>query len=101
MSTRRETRHARPASIGVMSAVLGLIGLAGFAWTWVLTAGSVDPPEWLRIAGVWLMPIGIIGALVTGIMAVRGPGRAWAITGIVLAGAAVLGFVLLISLWQY
>ena len=101
MTPPRGETAARPAALGVTSAILGLIGLAGFAWTWLLTAGPFDPPEWLRIAGVWLMPIGIVGALVTGIMAVRGAGRGWAITGLVLAGAAVLGFVLLISLWQY
>ena len=101
MSTALESEQVRPRSLGIASTVLGVLALLGFAWTGVLTATPIDPPEWLRIAGVWLMPIGLIGALVTGILALRGPGKPWAIVGLVLAGVAVLAFVLLISLWQY
>lgn len=101
MSGTQATRAPAPRWVGVSSAVLGLIGLAGFAWTWILSVGPIDPPEWLRIAGVWLMPIGIFGALIAGIAGFRGPGRPWAIVGLVIAAIAIVAFVLLISLWEY
>lgn len=101
MSETRATRKAAPRVVGVSATLLGLVGFAGFAWTWILTAAPMDPPEWLRIAGVWLMPIGIFGAFIAGIVGLRGPGRPWAIAGLVLAGAAIIAFVLLISLWEY
>jgi hypothetical protein len=97
----RATRKTAPRRGGVTAAILGLVGLAAFAWTWILSATPIDPPEWLRIVGVWLMPIGIFGALIAGIAGLRGPGRPWAIVGLVLAGVTIVAFVLLISLWEY
>lgn len=101
MSDTQAARKAVPRAVGVSAAILGLLGLAAFAWTWILSAAPIDPPEWLRIVGVWLMPIGIVGALVAGIAGLRGPGRPWAIAGLVLAAVAIIAFVLLISLWEY
>jgi hypothetical protein len=91
----------RSKRAGVVAAVLGLLGLAGFLWMWAVTATPMDPPEWARIVGIWLLPIGIVGALVAGIPNVRGPGRAWAVVGLVAAAVALIGAVLLITLWPY
>lgn len=101
MSTTQGTNATRSKWVGVTAAVLGLVGLAGFAWAWILSAAPIDPPEWLRIAGVWLMPIGIVGALFAGFAGLKGPGRPLAVAGLIAAGLALLAFVLLISLWQY
>ena len=98
MSTSAGGNERGPKGLGVAAALLGLLALAGFVWTWVLSVGTIDPPEWLRIAGVWVMPIGFVGALATGIPGLRGPGRPWAIVGLAAAAATLIAFVLLISL---
>ncbi|MFB8146993.1 hypothetical protein ACFC1W_09630 [Microbacterium sp. NPDC056003] len=84
---------------GVAATALGVIGLLGFAWLWVITATPLDPPEWARIAGVWLIPLGVIGAAILGFLSLRGSGRTWAIVGLVLAALTVAGAVMLITLW--
>ena len=101
MGDAATTRARAPRWVGVSAAVMGVIGLAGFAWTWVLSATPLDPPEWLRIAGVWLMPVGILWALIAGIAGLRGAGRPWAVAGVVMAVIAIGAFVALISLWEY
>ena len=45
MSATAGTDTARPKWVGVSAAMLGLVGLAGFAWTWILSAAPIDPPE--------------------------------------------------------
>jgi hypothetical protein len=99
MSGVRGNVDTRSRRLGIAAAVSGLIGLAGFAWLWLVTATPIDPPGWARIIGIWLMPIGIVGALAAGISSVRGSGRPWAIAGLVLAGVTVVAAALLITLW--
>lgn len=84
-----------PRWTGVVSTVLGALALVGVAWVWLLTATSLDPVEWLRIAGSWLIPLGLVGAVVTGPFGLHGPGRRWAIVGLGLAAATVVAFVVL------
>src|SRR5687767_11681960 len=84
-----------PRWTGVASTVLAVLSLVGVAWVWLLTATSFDPADGLRIAGAWLVPVGLVGAVVTGPFGLHGPSRRWAITGLVLAGLSVLAFVAL------
>lgn len=101
MSATQRSNPTWPKWVGVAAAVLGMLGLAGFVWTWVISVGPLDPPDWLRIAGVWMMPVGIVGALFAGFAGLRSAGRLWAIVGLVAAAVALAAFGLLISLWQY
>ena len=99
MNTSGHARDTRQRRIALTSVGLGLLSLLGFLWLLLITATSIDVPEWSRIAGVWLLPIGIIGAGATGQAALRGPGRPWAITGLSLAVLSFLAAALLIFLW--
>ena len=99
MNTSDHARDTRQRRIALTSAGLGALAVLGFLWLLLITATSIDVPEWSRIAGVWLLPIGIIGAGATGQAALRGPGRPWAITGLSLAVLSFLAAALLIFLW--
>ena len=88
----------RPSKVpGVLSAVFGLVALAAFCWLWALSTTPLDPPNWLRIVGIALLPVGIIVALLTGIPGLRTAGRAWAIAGLVAVGVAVVALIVLIT----
>lgn len=86
------------ARAGRLSVVFGALAVAGLAWTWALsTLPDLNPPNWLRIPGILLLPLGVLAALVTALIAVRGRGRRDAVVGLVLAGAAVAGFIALLA----
>ncbi|MCR8671841.1 hypothetical protein NWP09_11915, partial [Agrococcus sp. HG114] len=87
--------------LGALAAACGLAGLIGTGWLWAITATDLDAPEWLRVLGAWLMPVGILGGLIVGIPTARGPGRPAAVVGIVLAGLALVGAVVLFASWDY
>lgn len=89
-----------PRWTGVASTVLAVLSLVGVAWVWLLTATSFDPAEGLRVAGSWLVPVGLLGALVTGTFGLHGPARRWALTGLVLAGVAAAAFVVLYNVYD-
>ena len=89
-----------PLWTGVASAVLAGLSLVGVVWVWLLTATSFDPAEGLRIAGAWLVPVGLLGAVVTGPFGLHGPGRRWAITGLALAAVTVVSFVVLYNVYD-
>lgn len=99
MSTSPGSDQPPPRAAGRLSAVFGLLALAAFAWLWVLSATPFDPPNWVRILGLVFLPIGLVGALVTGIAGVRRPPRAWAVVGLAAAGATIVAFVLLVTLY--
>ena len=101
MSGPGDTGTGRANRAGVWSAVLGLVALAAFGWLWALTATPLDPPNWMRIIGIFFFPIGVVGAIITGISGMRNGDRRWALIGMIAAAIAVIGFVLLITLWQY
>ncbi|GAA4378126.1 hypothetical protein [Agromyces bauzanensis] len=74
--------------------MFGLVALAAFAWLWVLSATPLDPPNWVRILGLVFLPIGLLGAVVTGIAGLRGA-RGWAVFGLVAAGLTIVAFIVL------
>ena len=83
---------------GLLSIVFGVLALLGLAWTWVLSVSDVlDPPSWIRIPGILLMPAALIAALAAGLQARQGTGRRRGDVGLVLAGLVVLAFVVLLN----
>lgn len=50
---------------------------------------------------MWLLPVGVIGALALGFASLRGTGRVWAIVALGLATLTVIGAALLLTLWPY
>ena len=89
-----------PRWTGVASTVLAGLSLVGVVWVWLLTATSFDPAEGLRITGAWLVPVGLVGAVVTGTFGLHGPGRRWALTGLALAAVTVVAFVVLYNVYD-
>lgn len=57
----------------------------------------IDPPNWIRVVGLSLLPIGWAGAVVAGVSARRGPGRVWALTGLALAAVTAVALVVLVA----
>lgn len=94
--------HAhRRGSAGVASIILGVLGLASVGWGWFLTATTTyDPPNSIRIAGMAFLPIGLFGAVITGIRAVRSGQRATGWAGLALAGLIVVAFVVLVNAYE-
>ena len=83
---------------GLLSIVFGVLALLGLGWTWVLSVSDVlDPPNWVRIPGILLMPAGLIAAVAFGLQARQGTGRQRGTVGLVLAALVVLAFVALLN----
>nr|WP_297427506.1 hypothetical protein [uncultured Actinotalea sp.] len=93
MTTR--TQDPRLA-IGTAGVVAGTLALAAVGWLAFLTWTSSDVPEWLRISGSTLLPLGLFSAAAAALLAPTGPARRRARTGLVLAAAAVLALTLLL-----
>ena len=83
---------------GRLSVAFGIAALAALAWTWALsTLADFNPPDWIRIIGILVLPVAILGSVVTGVQGLRGSARQPAIVGLVIAGLVVLGFVVLLT----
>ena len=85
--------HARNP-VGVLSAVLGGIGLAALVWAWLLTT-SIDPPPWVRAPGLLLLPVGVLGSLSSGVVGLLSRPRFWAAVGLTLGVLTFAGLVVL------
>ena len=79
-----------------MSVAFGAVAMAALLWITALSLlADFNPPDWIRVAGSMLLPVGLAGSVATGLAARRGPDRALALTGLVLSALAVAGFVVL------
>ena len=87
------TDHARNP-VGVLSAVLGGVGLAALVWAWLL-ATSIDPPPWVRAPGLLLLPVGVLGSLSAGTIGLLTRPRFWADVGLALGVLTLVGLALL------
>jgi hypothetical protein len=95
------TGHIRPDLVhrarnpaGALSAILGALGFAGFVWTWLVTA-AIDPPSWVRVPGLLLLPVGMLGALGAGVIGLLARPRASAAVGLILGVLSLVGLTLL------
>ncbi len=82
--------------MAVSSTVLGALALAAVGYAALLTY-VIDPPNWIRVVGLSLLPIGWAGAVITGVSARNGPGRAWALTGLALAALTAVALTVLVA----
>ena len=82
--------------VAVSSTVLGALALAAVGYAALLTY-VIDPPNWIRLVGMTLLPIGWTGALIAGVSARNGPGRVWALTGLALAAVTAVALVVLVA----
>ena len=97
MNTSETPESRRSRRFGRWSAAFGLAGAAAFVWLWLLSATPLDPPNWVRILGLVFLPIGVVGALFTGIPAVRGAGRPAALVGLIAAALTVIAFIVILN----
>jgi hypothetical protein len=89
-------RTANKSSPGVVSTIFGGLALAAVVWGWLLTF-VIDPPNWIRIVGVSLLPIGIVVGLGAGLAGLRRPAaRPWALAGLTLVVVAVVAHAALV-----
>jgi hypothetical protein len=96
MSTSTAGSRSRSRSkAGTVGAVSGVVALLAAGWVGLISFTEVDVPEWTRVAGSWLLPLGVVGAVLAAGGTGRGRGWPWAVAGLVLAGAAVVVLVLM------
>lgn len=100
-----QSRATKDTTLGIVSLVFGIVSLVGVlmigqaSFEWI---PSFDPADWLRVVTGWMMPIGFIGALTTGVPAIRlKSGRAMAIAGIAIGVIAIGIFVVMIVTHPY
>lgn len=84
---------------GPLSLALAILALVSFAWIWLISVSTgFDPPEWLRIAGSSLLPVGLVGSVVAGAIGLRTPTRGYAVAGLATTALVVAAFTVLYSL---
>ena len=90
-ASREIDADARKQLPGKMSVAFGVLTLASVLWIWLISVETpFDPPQWLRIVGSSAFPIGLGGAIGTGVVAFRIGDR----------GRALLAWDLLPCRWQ-
>jgi hypothetical protein len=82
--------------LGIICAVFGAVAVASFCWTWALSVTDLDPPNWIRIPGILALPLGVVAAVGSAIAGRRSAPRGLLATGLALAAAALVGFLVLI-----
>lgn len=86
--------------LGWLAALSGAVAVLGVTLTWLVST-VMDMPGWARIVSGWAFPVGALGAIVLGILAMRLSGRKLAVTGFVLAAVSVVMFVAMILSMPY
>ena len=82
---------------GNITLTLGVLALAATVFTYVLSLSDlVDPPNWVRAAGLVWLPIGFFGAPIAYTVARNGSGRRAGELGLAIAGVGLLAFVVLL-----
>ncbi|WP_448005554.1 hypothetical protein [Agromyces bauzanensis] len=99
MSTSRRPARRGSKLVGAISLALGLVALVALVWLWALSTTPLDPPQWVRILGIAFLPIGLLGALITGIAGLRGEGRRYAIGGLIAAAVTVIAFIVVLTVY--
>ncbi len=74
---------------GVFSAIGSLMIYASSVW--------IDPPGWVRIPLMAMFPIGLLLAMILGLQALKGRGRALGIAGLAVAAAGLALFIYAIT----
>ncbi len=84
--------------LGMISAIMGVLATFGLAAIWMVsTVPWFDMPGWLRIVSGWMIPVGVLGAIGFGIAGrLKRSGVGLSTVGLVLAGACVVGFIVMI-----
>jgi hypothetical protein len=83
---------------GLVSVVCGVVAVLALVWTWVLSVSDVlDPPDWVRIPGILLMPAALVVGLAAALQARQGNGRRHGTVGLGLVALVVLGFIVLLN----
>lgn len=90
----RRALHRAENPAGALSALLGAVGFAALVWAWLLTT-TIDPPTWVRVPGLVLLPIGSLGSLGVGVIGLLTPPRRWAAVGLTLGILTVVGLLVL------
>lgn len=81
---------------GVVALAFALLAAASLAWIWVISVSTTfDPPQWARVAGSSLLPVGLVGAVVTAVLARRSVDRPLAAVALAVCVAVVVAFVVL------
>lgn len=92
------TSNKRGSLPGILSFLLAVVSAGSVAMIGFTSFTAFDPPGWLRITTMAPLPVAIILSVVFGLAGVkRGPGRGWAIAGLVLAGLSVAAFIVMLS----
>ena len=86
---------------GKMCVAFGVLTLASALWILVISAETpFDPPQWLRIAGSSAFPIGLGGAIGTGVVAYRLGDPRQALLGMGLAALSLAAFIVLVNIYE-
>ena len=95
--TRPTSQDVGSRRAGTVSLVLGILFLAATVFTYLLSLTDlVDPPNWVRAAGLVWLPIGFVGTPIAYALARTGPGRDRGRVGLVAGLVGLLAFVLLV-----
>lgn len=82
---------------GTLAVVLGVPCLAATVFVYVLSLTDlVNPPNWVRAAGLIWLPIGFFGTPIIYVVAHNRPDRHRAAIGLGLSGLGLLAFVVLL-----
>lgn len=85
---------------GRMSVAFGVLTVASVLWIWLISADTpFDPPQGLRIVGSSAFPIGLGGAIGTGVVAWRLGDRGRALVGMGLAAVPLAVFIVLLNIY--
>ena len=92
--SRHRALHRSGNPAGELSAILGAAGFGALVWAWLLTA-AIDPPAWVRVPGLLLLPVGALGSLGAGVIGLLAPPRRWAAVGLTLGVLTFVGLLVL------
>lgn len=101
MSTPTPATQAPSSIAGPLSLGLAVLAVLSLGWVWLISVeSSFDPPEWLRIALSQGLPIGLVGAVVSGAVGVRTSGRGYAVAALVTSALVVVAFGVMYTLLE-
>ena len=94
-----DKRGVSLGAVSLASALIAALAVTGIGLLSFTGESSYEPPGWIRIVTVLLLPVGVSASVLFGVAAlVKRSGPRWAVAGLIVAALSVVAMFVMLSI---